>query len=177
MNPTLKMETKKVPSYLRGLVETRARADAQAQRLERLIAELTEAKDKALREREAADHLIRAYDPNLDPTCIEPVAGFRGRYGPRGTLIEFIREQVREAFPEAVTTAEIAARAAVKFELDFPTPAIYAAWRKTAIRNKLQRMEKAGEVERVGLGGEDGRESVAWKDLVGPLGQPGCEVS
>jgi hypothetical protein len=163
MNQMLKMEMKKVPSYLRGLVETRARADAQAKRLEKLVAELDEARTRALQERAAADHLIRAYDPNLDPATIEPIAGFRGRYGRRGALAEFIREQLRNAYPEPLTTAEIGARAAVKFELDIPTPALYAAWRKTSIRNKLQRMEKAGEVERVGFGVEDGRESAAWR--------------
>lgn len=51
----------KVPSYLQGLVETRAHSDAYLQRLEAVISEAEERLAKA--ERDTCDTLISAYNP------------------------------------------------------------------------------------------------------------------
>lgn len=153
----------KVPSYLKGLVETRARADAYAQRLEGVIREAEERLAKAKAERDACDTLISAYNPNLNPNSIEPIRAWRGKYGGRGEKAQAIREFVRAAYPAPVSTAEVAWHLTLKFEIDFVSPEAREAWKKTSVRNPLRLMARRGEVERLELEGLDGLETSSWR--------------
>lgn len=141
----------KVPSYLKGLVETRARTDAYVLRLETVIREVEERLAKAKVERDACDTLITSYNPNLDPNSIEPIRAWRGKYGKRGEKAQVIREFVQATYPAAVSTAEVAWHLTLRFDMDFPTPESRAAWRKTSVRNPLRQMAERGEIERLEL--------------------------
>jgi|GEM_PF-4648916 len=78
----------KTPSYLKGLAETRARAAADVLRYQQIIDEVMVSLARAQAEVDACDMLIRKFDDRLDPTQIEPVAHWKGRYGKRGALKE-----------------------------------------------------------------------------------------
>lgn len=153
----------KVPSYLKGLVETRARADAYVQRLEAVIREAEERLAKAMAEREACDTLISAYNPNLNPDSIEPIRAWRGKYGKRGEKAQALREFVRAAYPAAVSTAEATWHLILKFEMDFATAEAREAWKKTAVRNPLRVMAERGEIERLELQGLEGLMTASWR--------------
>jgi len=154
---------RKIPSYLKGLVETRARADAYVQRLEGVLQDIQAKLDRAREDREAADTLIRAYNRDLDPDAILPVRSWRGTYGKRGVLTEAIREFVRAAQPAAVSTAEVTWHLIIKFEMDFITSEARDAWKKTSVRNRLRELAQRGEVERLELEDVDGLQSASWR--------------
>jgi hypothetical protein len=153
----------KVPSYLKGLVETRARADAYIQRLDAVIGEAQERLAKAKAERDACDTLIGAYNPSLDPNSIEPIRAWRGRYGKRGERVQALRDFVRAAYPQAVSTAEAAWHLALKFEMDFANAKAREQWKKMAVRNPLRLMAEQGEIERLELEGLEGLMTSSWR--------------
>jgi hypothetical protein len=154
----------KIPSYLKGLVETRARADAYALRLERLQVELQEQLGRAKRDRESCDNLIRAYNSALDPNTITPISAWRGRYGSRGARVDALRAFVRGAYPEPVTTLEAAWHIMAKFEVDFVSNEQRENWKKNAIRNPLRGMRDRGEVEQLEPEGPpDGATPASWR--------------
>lgn len=153
----------KIPSYLKGLVDTRARADAYVQRLEAVLQEVEERLAKARADRDAADTLIRAFNPALDPSVIEPVRAWRGKYGNRGEKVAALRDFVQSAYPSAVSTAEAAWHLSLKFEMDFISSEARDAWKKTAVRNPLRLMAARGEIERLDVDGHDGRERSSWR--------------
>ncbi|MFG6463728.1 hypothetical protein ACG04Q_19295 [Roseateles sp. DXS20W] len=159
--PTEKML--RVPSYLKGLVETRARADASVCRLQALIDEAQQNLERAKAERDAADVLIQTYNPNLDPTTIVPVRAWRGRYGKRGEKAAVIRAFVQAAYPQAVSTVEVFWHVAMTFQLDFPSAGAREEFKKSAIRNPLREMAKRGEVERLDLFELNGQASSTWR--------------
>jgi hypothetical protein len=144
----------KIPSYLKGLVETRARADAYAARLERLSAELEAALAKARRDRESCDNLIRAYNDRLDPATISPVDGRRGRYGPRGAFLAAMVSFIQSAYPSDVTSAEVEWHLILHFQLDFATSVERKRWKKQSVLNKLQNLTREGVIERLEVGDE-----------------------
>jgi hypothetical protein len=156
---------RKTPSYLKGLAETRARAASDVARLERLTVEIAEQLLLARQELAACDTLIRSFDSRLDPTQIEPVAAWKGRYGKRGALKHTILEIVKAASPNAISTFEIALGVRTVLKLDFETNASYVKWLHNSVGKPLQRLVADGKVERLHEArptGEVGR--WRWKD-------------
>jgi hypothetical protein len=168
---------KRVPSYLKGLVATRGRADALVQRLESVLEEINVQVDKARREREACYSLIRAYSSELDPTSILAVRAWRGTYGPRGALTNEIRAFVQAAHPAAVSTPEVTWHLIVKFQLDFINGEARERWKKTSVRNRLREMAAKGVVERIAGDAEEteGLQSSSWLWVVN-AGSPSLDV-
>lgn len=140
---------KKVPSYLKGLAEDRARAAGEILRLEQLQAEIAERMAKAQETRDACDVLIKKFDARLEPELIEPIRAWQGRYGKRGALIGAIRRNLEEAYPQPVTTQELSLSLRLEFGLDFETAAEAKNWQDHSLRNRLLEMVKAGQVERL----------------------------
>ena len=155
---------KRVPSYLKGLVATRGRADAHVQRLEGVLEEIQAQVDKARRERDACDSLIRAYSSELDPTSILAVRAWRGKYGPRGAVTNEIRAFVQAAHPAAVSTSEVTWHLIVKFEMDFINGEARDRWKKTSVRNRLRELATKGVVERMAGDTDEveGMQSSSW---------------
>lgn len=94
-------------SYLKGLAETRARADGDVQRLEQLHSEIARQLATAKAEVASCDRLIRKFDGKLDPTKIPAIRAWKGRYGKRGALREAVLrvvEAATEDVPRATTT-------------------------------------------------------------------------
>ena len=81
------LEMPRTHPYLKGLAETRARADGQCSLLEGQIEVLFRRLEKSQAERTSCDWLIRLFNPQLRPEAIQAISpGQRTRYGERGAL-------------------------------------------------------------------------------------------
>ena len=145
----MKIQIRNTPSYLKGLAETRARADADVLRLQKIHDEIVEKLAEATAERNSCDCLIRKFDERLDPTRIKPIRAWKNRYGPRGELALTIYELLQAAWPEAITTLEVAWAVQQKFKIDFLTKEERTAWLKNSVRRKLNFLVDRGVVERL----------------------------
>jgi len=137
----------KVPSYLKGLAETRARVDAECSRLEQLHADIGQRLAEAQAERDACDRLIKKYDGRLDPTTIAPIKAWQGRYGKRGGLRQAVLEVVTMSFPSEVSTSEIAWAIQLRFNLGFETPKERKRWVHSSLTDVLRTLADKGLVK------------------------------
>jgi hypothetical protein len=139
----------KTPSYLKGLAETRARAAGEVERYSALLTELQAKLDQSRAELEACDRLIQRFDVRLDPSQIQTIHAWQGRYGPRGELQRTVLKMLQDAYPAAVTTtmASIVVRATLK--LDFPTRTALSTWSENSLRSVFKQLVKVGLVERL----------------------------
>ena len=137
----------KVPSYLKGLAETRARVDAECSRLEQLHADIGQRLAEAQAERDACDRLIKKYDGRLDPTTIAPIKAWQGRYGKRGGLKQAVLEVVTMSFPSEVSTSEIAWAIQLRFNLGFETPKERKRWVHSSLTDVLRTLAHKGLVK------------------------------
>lgn len=149
---------RKTPSYVKGLAEARARADASVLYLESLIqssrvavsalrAQLETAErqlrametklEDASRERDSCDVLLKAVDPDINPADIKRIRGWAGKYGKRGALKTAIMAYLRSRAPDAVSLVEVGT--AVRFELQLPiiSEAELAAWRQAVTASPI----------------------------------------
>jgi hypothetical protein len=145
---------KKLPSYLKGLVETRARSAGDIERLEQLRTLLDEELAAARKRLESADTLIRDFNPLLDPTLIEPV---RGRKPRTGKVREAVAQVLDAAAPADLPTPEIAFRVAEQIQIRFHSMADFRKWAKNCINRELHRRWTAGLAERQQTPGQETR--------------------
>ena len=138
---------RKTPSYLKGLAETRARAARDVHCYQQLVDELQIRLAQAQAELAACDTLIRKFDGRLDPDQIEPVNGWKGRYGKRGALKEGILKVLQEHAPDEVTTTMIGLAVQAEFRLVFHLPVEREAWIANSVRNCLKKLVKEGLAE------------------------------
>ena len=146
---TMRPDMRKTPSYLKGLVETRARSAGALLRYQRLASEIAVRLAEAQAEVEACDRLIRRFDARLDPERIEPIRVFRANYGARGAFIVALKAYLREQYPSEVSTSELTLALQTHFGLDFATPYEYRRWVRGSIANRLKELVAKGEVERL----------------------------
>lgn len=132
---------KKLPSYLKGLAEARARSAGDIERLEELRALLDQEIESARTKLRAADTLIRDFSPFLDPSQIQPIKPRKGRHGGLRAGVGLI---LRDAAPSALPTNEIAFLVAEKLELRFHTVADFHRWAKNAVARELRKQSDAG---------------------------------
>ncbi|AUN95852.1 hypothetical protein [Pseudazoarcus pumilus] len=158
---------RKTPSYLKGLAETRARVAADVARLERLIAGASEQLNASRQELEACDTLIRKFDARLDPSLIQSVRGWQGRYGKRGALSEAILDYLRDCAPDAVSTPELALHLQHRFSLDFVHPKELQAWKCNTLLRRLKDFMALGLVERLHEVSDGRANKVGYWRLVG----------
>ncbi len=144
-------DVKKASSYLKGLAQTRARAAGDVLRLQALIEGLTEQLGKAQAELSACDLLIRKLDERLNPELIAPV---RAAKTPYGALKRALVEYVRDAYPGEVSTVELCLAAEARLGLGFVTATERSFWMGNTMRRELNRLVKAGVLERIRDEGE-----------------------
>lgn len=151
----------KLPSYLKGLVESRARSAGDIERLERLRAaidgELADARIRVA----AADVLIREVNPALDPSVIQPVMRRKGRFGKHGALKQTLREVVAALAVNAVPTMEIAFEVARRLGAQFAHMSEFRKWAQNGVHAELCRLARAGEIEK--LPGETRGHETRWR--------------
>lgn len=157
---------RKTPSHLKGLAETRARADGDMHRFQRLLDEIDPKLAEAVRiqtihaqvtakltaaraERDACDLLIRKFDSRLDPEQIAPIRAFKGRYGERGQLRATIVDVLRQTSPAEISTSELCIVLIAELKLDFLTVAERAKWAHNSLGRGLKHLVDSGIVERL----------------------------
>lgn len=159
---------------MKGLVETRARADAglqnalnslahrteylsqltttferKAAELKRSISTANDMANEALQVRDACDQFIQKLMEGIDPRKIIPVDGWQGRYGPRGALGKAVQKVVEAAYPNEVMTEEVAASIHQLYSLTFVTPAERKEWKRVSILGRLAYLYRTGRIERL----------------------------
>ena len=159
---------------MKGLVETRARAAADHQnalevatlrinhlnqinlayqrelaRVESHLAQAQAQAEAALSARHACDQLILKLQQGIDPSRIQPINAWQGKYGQRGTLGQAVQAIVESAYPLEVTTLQVATAIQHQFQLEFATPKERAAWLRSSIANRLNYLRRLGLIERL----------------------------
>lgn len=140
---------RKVPSYLKGLAETRARAAGDIEHLSKLKAQIDERIAEAQQTLESCDVLIRKFDKRLDPTKIEPIRAQKGRYGTRGGLRNGIVRILEAAYPRALPTDELGLALQFEFDIEFLLPTEHRDWLHNSVGKQLQRLVAEGILERL----------------------------
>jgi hypothetical protein len=102
------MSAKKTPSYLKGLVEDRARAAGEVIYYEKTAQDVAESLDKARHALNALDTVIRRFDAGLSPEHIQPIAAWKTQPGARGRLKQTILEMLEQESPNSLSTVQIA---------------------------------------------------------------------
>lgn len=143
----LHYEARRTPSFLAGLIDRRARADGQVQRLTDMLNDIHAELAQALEHRDACDALLKSYHAGLELAGIRPIRGFMGRYGKRGTIADAIRRFVADAGARGVTTSEIGAHLMAVLGLEFNTPQARKKWMQNSVAVRLRELKAVGEVE------------------------------
>lgn len=161
----------KTPSYLKGLAETRARAAADVLRYKQVLKEVKASLDQAEAEVEACDMLIRKFDERLDPSQIEPIHHWEGRYGRRGALKAAVLALIQERSPAPVTTTEIAWQMQIQFLISFSHWRERKTWATNSVGNTLKALVREGLIERCPELRVVGR-SGSWRAATTPVSLP-----
>jgi hypothetical protein len=96
----------------------------------------------------ALDTALKIYDPSLEPSVIEPVNGWKAKFGRRGALKNATLRVLQEAAPEWVATNNLAMVLIAEFGLHFPLYRLYRAWVHGTLVKSLNRLCAEGVVER-----------------------------
>lgn len=140
---------RKTPSYLKGLAETRARAAGDVERFSEIRDDVMKRLAAAQSVLASCDRLIEKYDTRLDPNLIKPIHAWQGRYGKRGALRTYIHRVIQEAWPEEITTAEVAWSVQIEFQIHFDTWQQKKHWKDKSVLNTIHSLLKEGVVERL----------------------------
>ena len=139
---------RKVPSYLKGLAERRARAEGTLKSLKQIKNELDQKIAYTEQTMASCDLLISQYDARLNPSLIPAIKPFRPNYGKRGALLAAVRQAIKNAYPETITTTEIGFIVQMQFQLYFETWQQKYNWRRTSLRTSIRALTRNGEVDR-----------------------------
>ena len=160
---------KNTPSALKWLAEKRARIAGELQSCDQSIESMRadidalqlkleeckrfEATAQVKRERlvqalSALDQSVVIFDSRLQPSKIEPVNGWQGKYGARGALKKYLLATLSESSPKYLSTEDLAYRAIDYFALTFVHPDDRLRWYRHSLRGALKVLAADGLVER-----------------------------
>jgi hypothetical protein len=139
-------ELKRSP-YLMSLIESRARAAAQVERVREALKVRGKEFAQTRRQLREYDESIMAYNPELDPTLIKSVHGWRtGEYGRLGEAIQ----AAFEAHPgQWLSPREVTTFVARELCLVFISRADRRAWSTGSIGRRLQKLTAKGRLEKM----------------------------
>jgi hypothetical protein len=140
---------KKTPAYLKGLAEDRARAAGEVARYQKIAQDVAQTLEKAQRELDALDTVLRRFDPELNPQNIQPIRHNKSYGGGRGYLMATVISILKEAKPNPRSTAEIALEVQLRHQLIFEHPKLRQAWHHNSVAKCLRNLAAAGKVERL----------------------------
>jgi hypothetical protein len=140
---------KKTPSYLKGLVEDRARAAGDVERYEKIAKDVADALERARATLAACDMLILRIDARLLPGEIVLIRSKKSYGGKRGKLRNTVVDILQKAAPGSVTTTEIGIEIQVCFGLTFETPFLRTYWQNNSIGRLLRTLFYEDKVERL----------------------------
>lgn len=134
-------------THLVSLIDGRARADGQVQRLTAMLSDIQLELNRALEQRDAAEVLLGCYYVGVDVSKVSPVCSYLGRDGKRGDIVRHIRAFLGAAGPGGATTTQIANYLIGVFQFEFPTAAVRGAWHRNSVGGRLRELKQSGEVE------------------------------
>jgi hypothetical protein len=158
---------KKIPTELKQLAERRARvvgalsasvlseqyADQieilklQLKNMEALFLASSKKKERLLEELAHIDkQFLEAY-PAVNTGSIEPIAAWKGKYGKRGALRQFVLETLKSYAPAFVPTTKLSELAIIEFSLVFENSVARKKWNDNSFRGALKSLSMDGLVE------------------------------
>ena len=159
---------KKVPTKLKQLAERRARvvgelnaavpleqlADQiaifklQLADMESLLLVSTNKQERLLKELADIDKRFLEEHPTVSTVYIAPIAAWKGKYGKRGELKNFVYDTLKARSPSSVPTNELAILVITKFSLVFADRKARKIWYDHSLRGALDNLLKAGLAEK-----------------------------
>lgn len=160
---------KNTPSALKWLAEKRARIAGELQCAEQVSVQLAEdlvelrqqiatresllsaAINKVARIRNevaALDQVVVLYDSGINPSNITPINAWKGKYGQRGALTNFLKKIIQERAPGYVITKELEIATIVHFGLVFDHETTHRSWYAGSFRSTLKALADTGVIER-----------------------------
>lgn len=156
----------RTPSTLRWLLNERAMLVGEIQRrrerIARLEAEVAELQSKA----GAFDMALELVDERVEPSAGGAVRATAERYGQRGALIHFIRDQVVSAGEAGIDTVSLCLRVIARFSIPVDTQADVNRYRDT-VSWCLRRLTERGILERA-FHSRGGHVPSVWRAKRGP---------
>src|SRR5262245_8303816 len=131
-------DMRKTPSALKWLAEARGRSAGDLERLERLARETEARMEEGRKDLAAYDRTIKAFDAAIDPTEIEPVYAWKGKYGQRGALRSLVLSIVEQSGADGIESRCVAALVIAEFGLEFPLPQLRTTWLENTLRPVLK---------------------------------------
>lgn len=158
---------KKIHTILKQLAERRARvigelnaaipleqiADqiailkSQLENMESLFLAATIKKERLKSELAAIDKQFLESYPTVNIESIAPIAAWKGKYGKRGSLKNFVYETLKSCSPAFIPTNELGKLAIVEFALVFENSAARRTWYDNSLRGALKKLLIDGLVE------------------------------
>ena len=105
-----------------------------------------QAHDRAQSQVRALTTSIESFAPELNPDAVAPVNAWAGKYGQRGELTDFLKDELKSRFPEALSLQELCLAARKTLGVVHQTPRERESFRYT-VRAILRRLRSAGLVE------------------------------
>ena len=179
VNPKLVFPATRMPAYLKGLVDRRARADGELNRLapgaavaraalERAATKVEKYEGKLRRaaaSRDSCDILLSRWSAELQTENISPVQASRGRYGELGALQQQMLVFVDAAGPAGIRTGVLGDQLIASFGLSFLGRQARTDWVNNSVANRLKVLVKQGRVERIPATGA-GEKGKVWRAVL-----------
>jgi hypothetical protein len=168
--PHRKISTmKNIPTTLKRLAEKRARVAGELQNTEQVVVQMTSDiatlnqklvkvqillemaenhRAELIEDLSTVDRYITNFDKNVKPERIGPIRAWKGKYGKRGTLRQFLIDTIQSRAPEFVPTTELSRLAILEFSLSFAHRDLLATWHANCLRGALKILVTQGYIER-----------------------------
>lgn len=125
-------------SILARLELQTAMLTSELRRTEQMLAKTQEKQLKLDAELKALDQTVQIFDERLDPTNIEPIRAWKGRYGSRGALREYLQSFAESNAPAYLSLSDFALAVMAEFSLEFRTQNELREWCHNTLRRALR---------------------------------------
>lgn len=109
------------------------------------------------------DQVVRLYDAGIQPDKIEPIKAWKGNYGKRGALRQFLMETFRSRAPEYITSKELGILVVQQFSLTFSHESLYGDWFRGSLKGTIQVLTNQGYLERRHAAEDRSQQFGAWR--------------
>lgn len=94
---------------------------------------------------------IIEFSPTTNPKSIAPIDAWKGKYGKRGALSQFVLGVFESRYPRYLMSSDVVDSVIAKFSIVFATEKDEQYFRRRGIRGTIQSLTATGKLER----GED----------------------
>lgn len=94
------------------------------------------------------DTAITKLSPSVNPEAIAPIHAWKGTYGKRGALKDFVLQEFKRCSPACLQTSDVASLAIKKFSLVFATNEDLSNFRRKRVGGAIQSLTRLGKLER-----------------------------